>query len=62
MLSWGGLNSTNHTHEGHWNPPDPFPQGIGIYDLSEFRWKDRYDADAEAYETNQEIMSFYGQG
>lgn len=58
MLVWGGLNSTGDDAE-HWNPPDPHPQGIGIYDLSEWRWKDRYDADADAYVTHADVASWY---
>lgn len=32
-------------------PPDPWPQGLGIFDLTEMQWKDSYDAKAERYET-----------
>lgn len=62
MLSWGGLNSSRNGHEGHWLPKDPFPNGIGIFDLSELEWKDSYDADAAEYQTHESIMSWYSDG
>ena len=31
--------------------PDPWPQGIGMFDLSNFSWKDNYDANAKPYVT-----------
>lgn len=39
--------------------PDPWPQGIGVYDLSVLQWKDGYDADAEAYVTPDVIKQYY---
>ena len=32
-------------------PQDPWPQGLGILDLTELRWKESYDANAATYET-----------
>ena len=29
--------------------PDPWPQGLGIFDMSAMEWKDMYDPKAEAY-------------
>ena len=29
--------------------PDPWPQGLGIFDMSAMAWKDKYDPKAEAY-------------
>jgi hypothetical protein len=34
---------------------DPWPQGLGIFDLTEMKWKDSYDADAAPYVTPQQI-------
>ena len=31
--------------------PDSWPQGIGLFDLSEYAWKDSYDSDAKSYVT-----------
>lgn len=40
---------------------DPWPQGIGIFDLSDMEWKSSYDADAAAYVTPQVVKSFVQQ-
>lgn len=29
--------------------PDPWDQGLGIFDLSAMEWRDRYDSNAGAY-------------
>jgi hypothetical protein len=34
---------------------DPWPQGLGIFDLTQMEWKDSYDAHAEPYVTPQRI-------
>ena len=39
--------------------PDPWPQGIGVYDLSALEWKTAYDADAEPYVTPDIIKQYY---
>ncbi|ERF72729.1 hypothetical protein EPUS_04782 [Endocarpon pusillum Z07020] len=37
--------------EYYLEPRDPWPQGLGIFDLTEMQWRDNYDANADAYET-----------
>jgi Kelch motif len=32
-------------------PRDPWPQGLGIFDLTEMQWRNDYDVNADAYET-----------
>lgn len=39
--------------------PDPWDQGIGIFDLSELQWKESYDASAEPYVTPANIKEWY---
>ena len=29
--------------------PDPWPQGLGIFDMSAMEWKANYDPEAKAY-------------
>lgn len=41
---------------------DVFPKGIGIFDLTELKWKDEYDAGAAEYDSPQAIKSWYEQG
>jgi hypothetical protein len=38
-----------------YNTKDAFPQGLGIFDLTDMQWKDQYDADAESYVTPKVI-------
>ncbi|KAF6784147.1 kelch repeat protein [Colletotrichum sojae] len=37
---------------------DVFPKGLGIFDLTELRWKDEYDAGAAEYDSPQVIKSW----
>ena len=39
--------------------PDPWSQGIGIWDLSAMAWKDRYDPAAGPYTTPQMVKQYY---
>ncbi|KAH6628763.1 hypothetical protein F5144DRAFT_580088 [Chaetomium tenue] len=56
VLSIGGTNS------GGWSEPDPAPQGLLLFDMTELKWKDSYDATAAAYERANDIDSFYTDG
>ncbi|CAG9957483.1 unnamed protein product [Clonostachys rosea f. rosea IK726] len=38
--------------------PDTFPNGIGIFDLTELKWKDEYDPDAKPYESPQIVQEW----
>jgi hypothetical protein len=40
---------------------DPWPQGIGIFDLSDMEWKDYYDPSAAAYTTPKAVKDWYKQ-
>ncbi len=39
--------------------PDPWPQGLGIFDLTTMEWKDGYDAAAPAYVTPAAVKAHY---
>jgi hypothetical protein len=52
MLVVGGLEADVLPE---YNTKDPFPQGLGIFDLTEMQWKNQYDADADPYVTPQII-------
>lgn len=56
MLVIGGLGKNWST----WDE-DPFPQGLGIFDLTDLAWnKDgKYDADAEDYRTPKSVEEWY---
>lgn len=57
MLTIGGAEEF-----GNWQLADPYPQGLGIFDMAELQWKDSYDADAAAYQTPQVIKKWYDDG
>lgn len=45
-----------------WRDQDPYPRGMGIFDMSALEWKDSFDAEAGDYETNKAIRSWYDEG
>jgi hypothetical protein len=57
MLSLGGL-----TAEWDWADSDTWAQALGIFDLNTWEWSDKYDADADAYETPDTIVEWYESG
>ncbi|KAI3540189.1 kelch repeat protein [Colletotrichum filicis] len=42
-----------------WALRDPWPQGLGLFDLVEWTWKDDYNASAGAYRSHEEIQRWY---
>ena len=38
---------------------DPFAKGLGVFDMTEMRWKDSYDANALAYRTPEAVKGWY---
>ncbi|KXH36540.1 kelch repeat protein [Colletotrichum nymphaeae SA-01] len=42
-----------------WALRDPWPQGLGLFDLAEWTWKDDYNASAGAYRSHEEIQRWY---
>ncbi|KAI1214118.1 uncharacterized protein F4807DRAFT_114821 [Annulohypoxylon truncatum] len=61
MLSYGGVDGG----PGLRNPtmtPDPWKQGLGIYDMKELKWTDSYDPNTAEYESPKEVADWYAQG
>ncbi|KAH0431290.1 kelch repeat protein [Colletotrichum camelliae] len=54
MLSVGGMGM-----HGDWSNPDPYPQGLAIFDMTEWTWSQDYDADAKEYVTHEKIQNWY---
>ena len=50
------LANIEHTYISN---PDPWPQGIGVFDLTDMRWKDSYDATTDPYATPQMVKDYY---
>lgn len=66
LLSFGGYKRTNESGyvdpEIYWREPDPWVQGIGIFDMSSWSWEDRFDAGADRYEQNKRLRDWYDEG
>lgn len=54
MLSIGGLIENNVTLK------DPWPSGLGIFDMSELTWKTEYSPDAAPYASPSIVKAHYG--
>ncbi|AEO64937.1 uncharacterized protein THITE_2127199 [Thermothielavioides terrestris NRRL 8126] len=55
VLSIGGTDGT-------WTDPDPAPQGLQLFDMTEMQWKYSYDANAAAYERPADLAVWYKNG
>ncbi|KAK7210051.1 hypothetical protein V2G26_017229 [Clonostachys chloroleuca] len=47
---------------GGWTVKDSYPKGLGIFDLTELKWKDEFTPDAPAYKTPDLVQKWYDQG
>ncbi|TQN70950.1 hypothetical protein CSHISOI_04626 [Colletotrichum shisoi] len=54
MLSVGGSDG-----QTGWSWVDPWPQGLGLFDMTDWVWKTDYDASAKDYETSGVITDWY---
>lgn len=65
MVSIGGKVVTPNASRQAWGAtngvPDPWEQGIGIFDMSELEWKSEYDPSAPPYVTPDVIQSYYNE-
>ena len=64
MIIIGGVDPTNDTifsgsADSGTEPMDPWPEGIGIFDMTALKFKDSYEAKAKQYETPDLIKRFY---
>lgn len=55
MISLGGVNPAGNI----WLPADPWTQSIGVFDMTEMRWIDGYNASAEDYKTPEVVRAWY---
>ena len=42
-----------------WEDEDPFPQGLGIFDMTALKWKGSYDDKAAEYHSPEPVQVFY---
>ncbi|KAL0932015.1 kelch repeat protein [Colletotrichum truncatum] len=61
MITVGGINRSL-TVSKFFQDKDPFPQGIGIFDMSDLQWKDEYEPEAATYETPEVVKDWYTAG
>ena len=64
MIIIGGVDPSNDTifsgsADSGSEPVDPWPEGIGIFDMTALKFKDSYEANAKQYETPELIKQFY---
>lgn len=57
MIVVGGLSA--RPDKAAYSHKDPFPQGLGIFDLTKLEWKDTFDPGAEPYDSPDVIKSLY---
>ncbi|KAF6838715.1 kelch repeat protein [Colletotrichum plurivorum] len=61
MITIGGINRKLGVPT-FFKDRDPFPQGLGIFDLTELKWKDQYDAGAANYQSPAAVKAWYDEG
>lgn len=57
MISAGGMEEA-----WDWVTPDPWYSGIGVFDMTELKWTDGYDAAAAAYDSPDVVKEWYANG
>ena len=58
MISIGGIDPSDNFFQTA-NITDPFPQGLGIFDMVNFSWVSSYDANAGPYEAPNVVKEWY---
>ena len=61
MISVGGHQQTDDPGPGDLNDAnqDPWPQGLGVFDMSALIWTNEYDPAAPVYDSATDIKSWY---
>lgn len=54
FLSWGGIDFGG---EEVLSTEDPFPQGLGIFNLNTFEWADEYNANGAPYVAHSNVVA-----
>lgn len=61
MLSIGGTDASKG-FPAEFADPDPWAQGLGVFDMTGLRWTDGYNNNAGAYDTPEAVKQFYRDG
>ena len=59
MLSIGGVNPTRSTYQAAYHDPDPFWEGIKIFDMTTLQWTNYFNASAAPYTAPSAIAAHY---
>lgn len=64
MVTFGGINRMrwNDNSTNFFRDKDTFPQGVGVFDLTDLEWKDQYDAGASSYDSPDVVKTWYNEG
>jgi len=57
MLSIGGWQPSDHETRGM--APDPWINGLGVFDMAAFNWAGFYNAEHGPYEQPEPIKQYY---
>ncbi|KAK4172368.1 hypothetical protein QBC36DRAFT_247700 [Triangularia setosa] len=60
MITVGGYDET--FSPDYWVNQDTWSNGLGVFDLTEMKWSDGYDAAAEEYKSPAVVKAWYSQG
>ena len=58
VISFGGFNPTV-SYPDYFNDTDPWPQGLGIFDMTDLKWTNNYDAAATSYALPSVMRDWY---
>ncbi|KAK7567372.1 hypothetical protein IWX49DRAFT_596709 [Phyllosticta citricarpa] len=61
MVVVGGVDYSLGVPED-WQDPDPWDNGLGVFDLNNLVWQSSYNASAAAYDTPQVVKEWYNNG
>ncbi|KAK0725070.1 hypothetical protein B0H67DRAFT_120924 [Lasiosphaeris hirsuta] len=61
MLVVGGVYQSREKVD-YWRSVDPWPQGLGVFDLTAMNWSSGWDPNAAEYERPQAVRDWYSQG
>ena len=61
MAVIGGVNPALDSEAEQYSTPDPWPNGVGVFDLSNMQWTNQYDKTAPNYTKPAAVQSWYSQ-
>ncbi|KAH0563239.1 hypothetical protein GP486_002194 [Trichoglossum hirsutum] len=59
LLSVGGINSSFVSLYGAFNDTDPYPHGLKVFDMTEMKWTETFNASAAAYVPPDVVTTYY---